>query len=320
MAKLTLSDITSGYQTLAIYNANNALIEAAIENTLSRDGTSPNQMEASIDMNSNHVQNIAQLTATSFILNGQVITPASVLATALDAPDVSYTPTNPAGPLTTLQDALDDDYMRNDRNESLTGTFTASGLITAQASLAVTGNITVTGLVDGIDIAARDATARRHVAEQSGHTRAGPLQYVKTGQGGLSSVLNFKPQAISTFESWGPTGSGADNIIPDIDEAITAGAKMLLFKVRMSATQDHASNGVQLILFAAEGDATPSVANSLDYAAYLSLDTNAVGESATIYVDIMVPVTSAGIFQMAWFETFANVPIIEGIYKGFITD
>jgi len=58
MAKLTLTDILSGYDTATAFNANNTLIEAAIENTLSRDGTSPNAMEADIDMDSNKVINL----------------------------------------------------------------------------------------------------------------------------------------------------------------------------------------------------------------------------------------------------------------------
>jgi hypothetical protein len=40
-------------------NANLDAIEAALENTLSRDGTSPNQMSAPLDMNSNRVTNLA---------------------------------------------------------------------------------------------------------------------------------------------------------------------------------------------------------------------------------------------------------------------
>lgn len=60
MAKLTLSDITSGYAAPAKYNANNTLIEAALENTLSRDGTDPNQMNAVLDMNSNLIINLGE--------------------------------------------------------------------------------------------------------------------------------------------------------------------------------------------------------------------------------------------------------------------
>lgn len=61
MTKLTLSDIanlSNETSAVATVNANSASIETAIENTLSRDGTSPNQMEAAIDMNSNRVINL----------------------------------------------------------------------------------------------------------------------------------------------------------------------------------------------------------------------------------------------------------------------
>lgn len=51
MAKLVLTDITSGYASTTATNANNALIEAALENTLSLDGTAPNQMQANLDLN-----------------------------------------------------------------------------------------------------------------------------------------------------------------------------------------------------------------------------------------------------------------------------
>lgn len=59
--KLTLNDVgdlrnTTTAQTTI--NNNNALIETALENTLSRDGTSPNNMESSLDMDSNRILNL----------------------------------------------------------------------------------------------------------------------------------------------------------------------------------------------------------------------------------------------------------------------
>lgn len=51
MAKLTLNDVATGLGGQVTINANNAAIEAALENTLSRDGTGPNQMLANLDMN-----------------------------------------------------------------------------------------------------------------------------------------------------------------------------------------------------------------------------------------------------------------------------
>lgn len=60
MAKLTLNDIDNESVPAAssTINANNAAVEAALENTLSRDGTSPNAMNANLDMNSYRIINL----------------------------------------------------------------------------------------------------------------------------------------------------------------------------------------------------------------------------------------------------------------------
>lgn len=58
MPKLSLTDITSGYNSTSRINAAFAAIEAALENTVSRDGSSPNTMSASLDMNSNRIINL----------------------------------------------------------------------------------------------------------------------------------------------------------------------------------------------------------------------------------------------------------------------
>lgn len=61
MTKITLDDLvnlqneTSAVNTL---NSNSAVIETAFDNTLSRDGTSPNQMAAALDMNGNRIINL----------------------------------------------------------------------------------------------------------------------------------------------------------------------------------------------------------------------------------------------------------------------
>lgn len=58
MPKLTLTTIATGYGSVDALNANFDAIETAIENTLSRDGTSPNTMSANLDMNSNRILNL----------------------------------------------------------------------------------------------------------------------------------------------------------------------------------------------------------------------------------------------------------------------
>lgn len=60
MAKLTTNTISGGYASTTELNDNFDLVEAAVENTLSRDGTTPNSMAAQLDMDSNRVINVGQ--------------------------------------------------------------------------------------------------------------------------------------------------------------------------------------------------------------------------------------------------------------------
>ena len=84
MAKLSLTDTSAGYLNATTANANNDLIEAAVENTLSRDGTSPNTLSADIDMNSNRVTNLTdgsnnQDAVTVAQLNGATLAGTGVI-------------------------------------------------------------------------------------------------------------------------------------------------------------------------------------------------------------------------------------------------
>lgn len=69
MAKLTLLDIVSGYAVVSTYNTNNTAIEAALENTLSRDGTAPNAMGANLDMDSHLIRNLSDGTLSADAVN-----------------------------------------------------------------------------------------------------------------------------------------------------------------------------------------------------------------------------------------------------------
>lgn len=76
MAKLTLTDLANlqneSTATSAI-NANNTAVEAALENTLSRDGTTPNTMEADLDLNDNDILNVGTLDATALTVGGLAV-------------------------------------------------------------------------------------------------------------------------------------------------------------------------------------------------------------------------------------------------------
>jgi hypothetical protein len=66
MTKVSLNDIAIIDNSLiTAINSNNQTIESAFENTLSRDGTTPNTMSTSLDMNNNRVINLGIATTDS---------------------------------------------------------------------------------------------------------------------------------------------------------------------------------------------------------------------------------------------------------------
>lgn len=76
MAKLVTSPVANfNIAGLATLEANMTAIEVAMEKTLSRDGTTPNQMEADLDLNDNDILNVGTISAEHVILlnDGEII-------------------------------------------------------------------------------------------------------------------------------------------------------------------------------------------------------------------------------------------------------
>ena len=73
MAKIVLNNITSGYASVDLLNENFAAIEAAFENTLSRNGTSPNTLTADLDVNHQDLLNVGTINTTGLTVGGQSI-------------------------------------------------------------------------------------------------------------------------------------------------------------------------------------------------------------------------------------------------------
>lgn len=78
MAKLTLltlASLTSEATALANINLNSDDIETAIENTLSRDGSSPNTMAADLDLNDNDILNGGNINCQDVLIEGVSLVP-----------------------------------------------------------------------------------------------------------------------------------------------------------------------------------------------------------------------------------------------------
>jgi len=65
LTKVILTDITTGYGSTTKLNANFDLIQDEFDNTLSRDGSTPNGMLANLDMNSQRILNLPSATSNT---------------------------------------------------------------------------------------------------------------------------------------------------------------------------------------------------------------------------------------------------------------
>lgn len=95
MAKVTVNSITGDYASNTLLNANFTALANAIENTLSRDGTSPNTMAADFDLNSNDILNGGVGNFTDIVVGGTSIA-AQVAAAAASAAAAATSEANAA--------------------------------------------------------------------------------------------------------------------------------------------------------------------------------------------------------------------------------
>ncbi len=82
MAKVSLNRITASRGSKSLFNTNSTLLETAIDNTLSLDGSSPNAMLSDFDMNSNDILNAGTVTADGLVIDGVDLTGQADLAAA----------------------------------------------------------------------------------------------------------------------------------------------------------------------------------------------------------------------------------------------
>ncbi len=71
--KPDITTIQSGYYSTTQLNANFQSIQNAFDNTLSRDGSAPNQMNATIDMNNSDVLNVRNFQADQLFIGGDAV-------------------------------------------------------------------------------------------------------------------------------------------------------------------------------------------------------------------------------------------------------
>jgi len=147
MAKLTLNNIQGQFASTTELNSNFDLIETALENTVSRDGSSPNTMSADLDLNSQDINNTNVVNAVAVKVSGVSIVPGDTLT----VPAAANVPNTPAGNIvaTDVQAAineLDTEKVGIAGTETVTGDKTFSGANTHSGDNTLSGNNLYTGI------------------------------------------------------------------------------------------------------------------------------------------------------------------------------
>lgn len=70
----TLTTISSGYYSTETLTANFEAIQSFFDNTVSRDGSTPNTMAGDLDMNSNDIINVGDIDVATLTINGIDVT------------------------------------------------------------------------------------------------------------------------------------------------------------------------------------------------------------------------------------------------------
>lgn len=87
--KPTLTTVSSGFNSTTTLNNNFTALRDAFDNTLSLDGSTPNAMNADLDMNSKDLLNVGELDTESLRINGVLVAPSSIVTTP-NATAVNY--------------------------------------------------------------------------------------------------------------------------------------------------------------------------------------------------------------------------------------
>ena len=236
MAKLTLDNIPSGFASTEALNSNNDKIEAAVENTISRDGSSPNQMEANLDMNSNRILNLPAPTSEGEPLRkGDQFTSAEAqgyAATAeAEATAAAASAVEAAGYASDALAHLNDfegvylGVQASDPAVDLNGNPLDGGefyLNSVSNTVRIyDGSVWQAATADAVNVAYDNATSGLTATDVQAaiDELVSDSTHVGTLNGGpfVSSDVFTASVIGATYESVGPTGSGATNIWTALD-------------------------------------------------------------------------------------------------------
>jgi hypothetical protein len=210
MAKLTLNTIGSRYGSIDALNDNSNLIEAALENTLSRDGTGPNNMESDLDMDSNDIINVGDLSVGSLRINGQPVSPGTVNYTGMVKQTIVATSGQTVFNLTTVSYAP----LTNNLSVYIDGVYQNPSRYTETNPTRVT-------LSQGVHVGAVVDFVVLSLTAIPGTVDAANVTYTPGG-GGTPTTVAAKLQQYVSVQDFGAVGNGVTDDTAELQAAVNA--------------------------------------------------------------------------------------------------
>jgi len=149
------------------------------------------------------------------------------------------------------------------------------------------------------------------------HVRAGNTQI---WDGSTLAALDAATDITTgTFETVGPTGSGALNIWTPLD-VMPSNATIVLLRVSVGISQSGA-NAATMSVYATSGDSAQAVSVS-NRIALFTVDTDGAITGNTIAeYEVMVPLEPTNLdFRLTWASGNSDSDLVNVYYKGFMTD
>lgn len=151
------------------------------------------------------------------------------------------------------------------------------------------------------------------------HVRAGNTQ-LYDGNASTSVFTASASLVEDTWETVGPTGSGAANIWDAMD-VLPANATILIIECVIHATATSGTGDAYGIFYATEGDTTAAPKNAQTTEKHsVQFDFNNIGDIVSVGGEVLIPLEATNQdFQAAW-SAFDATVVVSLYYRGFMTD
>lgn len=298
--KPTLTTLSSGFNSTTTLNNNFTALRNAFDNTLSLDGSTPNAMNADLDMNSNDILNVGEIDVQALTVDGIAMYPGNAqIATTYASQNYTgngsttiYSMGFNPGVKANVAAYIDGVYQNQDAF-SISGTnltFTAAPPLNSAIEIKVPVNVT-----------------------SLTNTNASSLVYTQGGTGSVTRSVENRLRDYVSVKDFGAVGDGVTNdhtafqtainstattvFVPDgtykINSSLTLKSDLAI-QISPNAVLDFSSAGSVMYL-TASGTSAASIPVTSDVVAFGT--TIQVGSTATLSVGDMLRLSSDAIFD-----------------------